>query len=127
MRTCARSRARLAPSAMRRAISRFRKRARASRRFATFAHAISSTIAATPATHTAMRDTGLAPGPRWSTIGSAVARGRAESTGAIRLMARSASQLRRYTFVRSAFVAARSTLGFRRTSNDSHPQLYVVW
>src|SRR5262245_21929445 len=112
---------------MRSAISRRRKSARARSRLATFAQAITRTMVATPAIQSGSRATGVALGPRASTTAPAAARGRAFSTGGVlELIARSAAQLRRYAFVRSAFAASTLTLGFRRTMIESHPQLYVL-
>ena len=75
--SCANSRLRATPSATRSAISRRRRSARASIKLATFAQAMSSTIADTPLIHVTMRASRPAAGPRSSCIGAASAWGRA--------------------------------------------------
>ena len=100
-------RPRLTPSAMRTAISRRRRSARASSRFATFAQAMSSTIAATPTSHVATLASLPAFGPRSASTGPAKARGLAMANG-VRLrmhLELFLVALHRTRCVRSAFAA----------------------
>ena len=75
MSSCISSRARLTPSAMRTAISRRRFSARARRRLATLAHAMRSTIAATPISQLATFASLPSLGPRSRSTGPTIACG----------------------------------------------------
>ena len=124
VRHCAASRPRLTPRASRTATSRRRRSARARKRLATFAQAMTRTIAATPLTHSAVRASRLGSGPLPSLMADAMARGRALSIDAMDgSNARCAAQLRRYALVRSADAASRLTPGRVRTIISIQPQL----
>src|SRR5262245_29489753 len=126
--SCASNRPRETPSARRTAISRRRRMARARRRFATFAHAISSTMTATPATQVATFANDDVLGPRSVRIEAATALGRATAHGVMRLLSsRCCSQLRRRALVKSAFAASTVTPGLRRAIIDIQPHVYVLY
>ena len=99
---CDASRRRLTPSDNRTAISRRRATARASRRFKTFAQAMSSTISATPSTQSSVRDSSPADGPAAVRTLPAIATGRATLTGnTVGTVARWRSRLAMKACVRS--------------------------
>jgi len=81
VKSCDNRRVRLTPSARRTAISRRRRSARASSRFATFAHAMSRTINATPLIHVATLAKLDSFGPRSLRTEATMPRGRASATG----------------------------------------------
>ena len=83
MKSCDTRRTRLMPSARRTAISRLRRSTRASRRFATFAHAMSSTITATPAIQVATLAKLDWFGPRSLSTEATTARGRVSAAGVV--------------------------------------------
>src|ERR1019366_2750223 len=127
VRSCVTSRRPLMPSARRTAISRLRLSARASRRFATLAQAMSSTMSATPLIQVATFASWLVFGPRWDRIDAASARGFAISIGVWRgSLATSTAKLRLYAFVRSALAAWSLTPGFRIAIVCDQVQWYVV-
>src|SRR5205823_13851137 len=121
------NRARLTPNANRTAISRRRRRARAKKRFATFAQAMSSTTSATPPSQDATLAKPDAFGPRSLKMEPMKARGRVTVNGGARGdPTRSASELLTNAWVRSAFAAASLTPGLVRTIMSIQPQWYVV-
>ena len=126
-RACRASRPRLTPRASRTAVSRRRRSTRASIRLMTLAHAISSTITATPRTQSAVLDSSPASGPAATRTSAASARGFARVAGGRPgSIAFSAFQLCSYAALKSASAASRVTPGLRRTSACIQPQLYRV-
>ena len=103
---------------------RRRVMARANSRFATLAHAMSSTITETPPSHVATFETLDGYGPRSRKSEPAMECGFVSSSDGTRgCSTRRASWLRRCAFVRSAFACSMLTPGFRVASIDIHPQL----